>query len=430
MLSILSKIFEKAMYNRLIEFLENLKILYEKQFGFRKKHSTYMALMILIDKLIKCIENGEYVVGVFLDFSKAFDTVDHSILLRKLFHYGIRGTAYNWFESYLSNRKQCVSYNGVKSSMKPIKCGVPQGSILGPLLFLIYINDLINVCKKSSPYLFADDTNLFVNGNNLEDMVNSLNHELHDISLWLKVNKLSLNIKKTHYMVFTSTRKNITDPLDISIDGCCIDKVQYTKFLGVYIDDKLNWKKHISCISGKVSRGIGIIVKARKLLPLNTLKTLYYSFIYPYFTYCNHVWGSACDTHLKPLVKLQKRCVRIITKSKYKAPTDPLFVKLGLLKFHGINKYVISKFMYKWYHEKLPSLFQKMFTPVSDIHNHVTRQYSHLYCPKLNTSLGKRNFSYQAPHLWNEILEAKINPETSEAVFCKSMKQCITVGLT
>ena len=204
-LSILSKIFEKAMYNRLIEFLENLKILYEKQFGFRKKHSTYMALMILIDKLIKCIENGEYVVGVFLDFSKAFDTVDHSILLRKLFHYGIRGTAYNWFESYLSNRKQCVSYNGVKSSMKPIKCGVPQGSILGPLLFLIYINDLINVCKKSSPYLFADDTNLFVNGNNLEDMVNSLNHELHDISLWLKVNKLSLNIKKTHYMVFTST---------------------------------------------------------------------------------------------------------------------------------------------------------------------------------------------------------------------------------
>ena len=226
-------------------------------------------------------------------------------------------------------------------------------------------------------------------------------------------------------MVFTSTKKNIADPLDIVIDGCCIDKVNFTKFLGVYIDDKLNWKKHISYISGKVSRGIGIIVKARKLLPLTTLKTLYYSFIYPYFTYCNHVWGTACDTHLKPLVKLQKRCVRIITMSKYKATTDPLFTKLGLLKLHGINKYVISKFMYKWYHDKLPSVFQ--FIRVSSVHDHSTRQSSHLYCPKLKTALGKRKYTYQAPHLWNQILEARINPEVSEAVFCKSMKQAIKV---
>ena len=367
-------------------------------------------------------------IGIFLDFSKAFDTVDHSILLRKLFHYGIRGTAYKWFESYLHNRQQCVTYNGVKSSMKTIKCGVPQGSILGPLLFLIYINDLTKVCSQSSPFLFADDTNLFMTGKCLQNMVNSLNKELKEISLWLKVNKLSLNIKKTHYMVFTSKKKT-SDPLNIHIDECCIDKVNCTKFLGVYIDDKLNWKKHISYISGKISRGLGIVLKARRILPLNTLKTLYFSFIYPYFSYCNHVWGSACATHLQPLVLLQKRCVRIITRSKFRDHTDPLFQTLGLLKLHDINKYVMSKFMYKWYHDELPAIFKNKFTPVTDIHEHGTRQSTHLYCSIIKSSHSHRKFTYQGANIWNQILKAKINPDTSEAVFCKSIKQCIKVGL-
>ena len=198
--------------------------------------------MLLIDKLIKCMENGEFVIGVFLDFSKAFDTVDHSILLCKLEHYGIRGIAHSWFESYLYNRKQFVTYNNVPSSMKAIKCGVPQGSILGPLLFLVYINDLVSICKHTAPFLFADDTNLFKNGNNLDVMVDSLNTELNEISIWLKVNKLSLNIKKTHYMVFTTKRKGV-DSLNVTIDGHIIDKVIHTKFLGVSIDEKLNWKK-------------------------------------------------------------------------------------------------------------------------------------------------------------------------------------------
>ena len=146
--------------------------------------------------------------------------------------------------------------------------------------------------------------------------------------------------------MFFTTKKGVIDHLDIFIDRRPIDKVKYTKFLGVYIDEKLNWKKHISYISGKVSRGLGVILKARKLLPLSTLKTLYFSFIYPFFTFCNQVWGSACDTHLHRLVLLQKRCMRIITRSKYREHTDPLFKKLGLLKMDQINKYFISKCMH------------------------------------------------------------------------------------
>ena len=207
LLCVLWKVFEKIMYSRLMSFLEFHKILYHKQFGFRKNHSTYMAIMILLDKLINSIENGEFVVGVYLDFSKAFDTDDHDILLAKLYHYGIRGNALLWFKSYMSERKQFVSYNGTSSSMKTVSCGVPQGSILGPILFLLYINDLSIVCKDTEPFLFADDSNLFISDSDPYKLQSQIINELGNISLWLKVNRLSLNIKKTHYMVHTRKKK-------------------------------------------------------------------------------------------------------------------------------------------------------------------------------------------------------------------------------
>ena len=147
LLCILSKVFEKVMYSRLSSFLERNKILLNNQFGFRKHHSAYMALMILLDKIVKALENVDYVIGIYLDFSKAFDTVDHGTLLLKLEHNGVRGSALKWFKSYLSDRQQYVTYNGVSSLLKNINCGVPQGSMLGPLLFLLYITDLSNVCK-------------------------------------------------------------------------------------------------------------------------------------------------------------------------------------------------------------------------------------------------------------------------------------------
>ena len=273
LLCILSKVYEKVMYNRLLTFLEDYNVLFENQFGFRKLHSSYMALMVLTDKLIKSLENGEYVIGVYLDFSKAFDTVDHAILLSKLSHYGIRGNALNWFISYLSNRKQYVTYNGVSSPVNNITCGVPQHSILGPLLFLLYINDLGHICSNTTPILFADDTNLFKSGKDLNKMQDELNSELAKISLWLKVNKLSLNIGKTHFIVFTNKKKRLND-LNILIDGTRIEEVKKTKFLGVIIDNKLSWKDHVAHVVGKVSRGLGMIIKARNYLDKQGLLTL------------------------------------------------------------------------------------------------------------------------------------------------------------
>ena len=196
-LPVFSKILERLMYNRLIEYINENKLLYKYQFGFQKGKSTYMAVLALVDKISEALNNGDYVIGVFLDFSKAFDTVNHDILLKKLEKYGIQGAALDWFTNYLSNRLQYVTYNGAKSKREIIKCGVPQGSILGPLLFLVYINDLSTVSNDCFSVLFADDTNMFVTGKNTADMCVKLNNDLQEICEWLRCNKPSLSILKT-----------------------------------------------------------------------------------------------------------------------------------------------------------------------------------------------------------------------------------------
>ena len=428
LLTVLSKVFEKIMYNRLLNFLDTYDILFKNQFGFRKNHSTYMAMMLLMEEITKSLENGEYVIGIFLDFSKAFDTVDHDILLRKLYHYGIRGNALQWFESYLKNRKQFVTYNGVSSDTKLITCGVPQGSILGPLLFLIYINDLSLVCDRLISILFADDTNMFMSSKDVHSLQTVINQELTLVSKWLKVNKLSLNIKKTHFMIF-SNKSDVCGQIDIKIDGEPIQAVGKTKFLGVIIDKNLTWKDHILCVSGKIARGLGMIIKARKYLNKAALMSLYYSFIYPYLTYCNQIWGTAYPTHQTKLIVIQKKAVRIIAGAKYRAPTDALFSDLGILKFVDVNIYFTMLFMFRVHNNMVPDQFQMMFNYNRDIHPYVTRQSNHLHIPMAKTNLGKKCIKYQGSVIWNKVIKLNIPTDTSEAVFKRSVKKEIIRGV-
>ena len=372
LLCVISKVFEKVIYNRLIDFLETFAILNNSQFGFRKMHSTYMALMTLMNRLISSLENDEYILGIFLDFSKAFDTVGHVIMLKKLAHYGIRGTALKWIESYLSNREQYVTYNGMSSSKQRIKCGVPQGSIHGPLLFLIYINDLCLVCEHTSAIVFADDTNLFSSGKDLKSLESTTNTELSHISLWLKMNKLSLNIKKTHCMIFCR-RKKLCHDVKLLIDGQAINEVQKTKFLGIVIDNQLTWKWHINYIAGKIARGIGMLIKARQFLNTVGLMSLYYSFIYPFLTYCNHIWGATYKTRVKRLVILQNKAIRVLAQAGNRTSSDPPYKKLNIMKLENINTYLIGRFMFCVSINKVPQSFgssfrKKQWTTILDRH--------------------------------------------------------------
>ena len=370
---VFSKIFEKLMFNRLSEYLKWKNVLCVNQFGFREKHSSYMALITLVDHLSEALEKGDTVIGLFLDFSKAFDTVDHDILLLKLNHYGIRGPILDWFNDYLCNRRQYVTYNGVSSQSSWVKCGVPQGSILGPLLFLIYINDLPNVISLFS-VLYADDTNMFDSGKDLDKLIDNINSELNNICDWLNANKLSLNVSKTHFMIWAPRATIMNSLKPIVISGHEIDKVCNTKFLGIVLDDHLNWESHIQYIKNKISKTIGTLKKLRPYINISTMVSLYYSFIYPYLMYCVHVWGKTYASNLDCLNKLQKRIARLIAGVPPREHTAPLFMKYGTLQMSQIADYNIGIFMYKIYYKEVPAIFDSYFTLNCDIHDYNTRQ--------------------------------------------------------
>ena len=404
-LPLFSKILERLMYNRVISFINKHNLLYLFQFGFRKGYGTNMAMIYLVDKISNAIENGDYVLGLFLDFTKAFDTVNHKILLQKLEFYGIRGVALNWFNSYLSNRVQYVDFDGVSSSKSVITCGVPQGSILGPLLFLLYINDLSEVSSILFSLLFADDSNTFLSGKNPDELIRSMNIEIDKILKWLNINKLTLNVKKTHYMFFRKSRSKLklTEPL--LINGEIIEMVNHTKFLGVVIDSFLSWRDHIQYICSKIARGTGIICKARKYFKESTLITMYYSFVYPYLCYCIEVWGNTFQSYLDPLLKMQKKVIRIITNSVKYSHTDPLFSRLKMMKLSQLYMYSVQQFMYKYHHSLLPDIFQDFFTANENIHGYDTRQRHQYHTVRVLSNLTSRKIRYTGVKLHNYFRE-------------------------
>ena len=316
-LPIFGKIFEKVLYSRLYNFLSSQGILHDSQFGFRRGHSTSHALNYSVNHIQQSLKNGNHVLGIFIDLSKAFDTIDHSILLCKLNAYGIRGQALKLLESYLSNRKQYVGILDETSETLPVLFGVPQGSCLGPLLFLIYINDLTNSDKKSSFVLFADDTNIFVAAKSRQLAYENANKVLHLVYRYMLANKLHINSGKSCYIEFLkSPLRNdevlLPPPCQININGTNLKQVHETKFLGVTIDENLNWNTHREQLAKKLASCSGLLNRIKDNIPTSLHKDLYHTLFESHLSYGITVWGGASNKKLEPLFKMQKMCLRIM----------------------------------------------------------------------------------------------------------------------
>jgi hypothetical protein len=287
----ISKILERVVHKRLYYFLDQQDIFYDNQYGFRKKHSTIDAVTKFITDIAQSFENKQSTLAVYLDLSKAFDTIDHTILHKKLEYYGVRGLALDWFMTYLGNRRQYVNYRGSNSAVRAVECGVPQGSVLGPLLFIIYTNDLPNCLSITKAILFADDTTVYLASNDDKYLYSTMNRELDKLTDWFRANKLSLNISKTNYMLFSHSTQEITNT-EIKLANTIITRSKCVKFLGMHIDEKLKWDEHIKTMKKKISSAFYAINKVKYVLPRKHLNTLYYSLVYPYLTYGIILWGA------------------------------------------------------------------------------------------------------------------------------------------
>jgi len=317
--------------------------------------------------------------------------------------YGIRGIVLDWLKDYLSNRSQFTFYNNVSSPKLTVKCGVPQGSILGPLLFLLYINDLPTSCPLFYSTLFADDTSLFLSGRNIDETVSLMNIELMKVKEWLECNRLSLNIRKTKVLIFSTKRRHTVTKLNVVIDGEVIEKVNEIKFLGVILDHKLSWQTHIKKIKTKIAKNIGLLCIARKILAKSTLILLYNTFIQPYLIYCLEVWGSTNDSFLLPLLRIQKRAIRIIASVSPRTPSQPFFSNFNILKLNRLYQYMLAIFMFKYNRNLLPPSFCNLFTANEEIHNYYTRYRSSLRVPISCSVSQKRTVKYMGVTMWNNL---------------------------
>ena len=415
-----SKITEKIVYKRLNKYFTDNLILHQSQFGFRENLSTSMALLELVDKLSEALDNKLISIGVFIDLAKAFDTVDHGILLKKLEHHGIRGTVLGWFQSYLSDRKQYVVIDKCESECANISCGVPQGSILGPILFLLYINDLNYVSKLLRTVMFADDTNLFLTGSSLDVIEKQMNGELEVISDWFKANLLSLNITKTSYIIFSN--KKCKD-VNLRIQGASVTRQFDTKFLGVILSSNLKWNKHLDVILAKISKSIGVISKTRHLLPSHLTRMLYLTMVEPYLNYCSLVWASGDRSQLLDRVlRVQKKFCRLMTFSDFSAPSAPLFRQLHILRIYDIYLLNLATYMFKILNHLIPTLDHHRFTSNSSFHSYQTRNKDQLHTPFCRTKLRQGTICFQGPKLWNQ-LPGDITAIKSFRVFKNQLKQ-------
>ena len=396
-LPFIGKIIEYFVSQQLTDYMEDNRLFTRHQFGFRKNHSTHYLMFDLIDEIYKSKHRSFRPGIIFLDIKKAFDTVNHDILLKKLIYYGVGGTVLTWFKNFLSDRYQCTRVGNKISGFLPVLAGVPQGSVLGPILFSIYINDINYACNLSLPYLFADDGALFFEDTSRESFIN-MKIELITIFKWLCANKLSLNADKTEFMIFDSHDQKDVIVVETKETRIVIKECKETKYLGLILDNKLNFKGHIDHIKKKVLKRIGAMYRSKNLLPVKYRKMFANALMLPQFDYLDTIYNRASRTKLAELDILYKKVAKIALGVPNTESSLNVYRDMKWLPLHLRRQLHLSNYMYRIINDNCPSNFMSRFTYVSG--GSRNSESCNLY---INRSVSNKNFYYLGAKCWNII---------------------------
>ena len=411
-----------------------MNVIYDKQFGSRRKHSTCHAINFSVNRVLNEIENKKHVLGIFIDLCKSFDTLEHSKLLIKLQHYGIRGVAHNILKSYLSGREQLTNFKKVSSGRCKVEFGVPQGSVLGPLLFLLYINDIINASSLGQFVLFADDTNIFVSGKTAREAYSKANSVLADVNEYMLRNQLHINVSKCCFIHFQPDLSRVKQtcararPFDrecqLLLNGQKLKKVQSAKFLGVVIDETLTWEAHIDYLTEKLNTCIVMIKRIKSSIPHTEYLKIYNALFMSHLSYCISCWGGIPEYKLQKIFAIQKRCMRLLfgetlnrdhkeffetcarartiddhyaEKNFVLEPTKPLFNKHGILSVYNLYRYHTFMETFKILKFAAPISIRDLisFLPKSD--------KLRLEVPRVKLNITKQNFVFKSTQIWNDM---------------------------
>ncbi len=426
-LPVLSKILERAVHAQLYNHLLENNLLTNTQSGFRPRHSTLTAATDVTDYILGNMDKGDLTGAVFLDLKKAFDTVDHGVLLSKLCNLGIKNNELNWFTNYLSNRQQCTVINNVYSDYMQISVGVPQGSILGPLLFICFINDLPNVIAQSKIVLYADDTAILYNAKTSSEVNTVLNEEISHVASWMYRNKLTVNASKTKVMMFGSQRKTKNCVLDVNLNNVKLEQVSAFKYLGLWFDPSLKWDTHIDKIASKISQRTGVLRRIRQYIDQKTMCMMYNAIILPHIDYCCPIWTSTSNKYVNKIQILQNHVARLTLGCKVRDKhVKELYQELRWMNVQQRSDYFKTTLMFRCTHGAAPDYLSESFVARKLPHSYRTRSQSSgkLYIERTKTDWGRRTFRNSAARLWNNLPTHVINARNIQS-FKKNLKQLV-----